>query len=78
MRIGFKQNSNFRNIYISVTKPGETLWETLEMPGETGETLCGTRGNVIGNGRKHVENCSLRGFLRYLVTSSQEDLYRFI
>ena len=48
------------------------------MPKETGETLCETRGSVGGNGRKHVGNCRLRGFLRHLVTSSQDDLYIFI
>ena len=48
------------------------------MPKKTGETLCEIRGNVRGNGMKHVGNCRLRGYLTHLVTSSQEDLYRFI
>ena len=48
------------------------------MPKKTGETLCEIRGNVRGNGMKHMGNCRLRGYLTHLVTSSQEDLYRFI
>ena len=42
---------------------------------ETGETLCETRANVIGNGGKHVGNCRLREFLGHLVTSFQAALY---
>ena len=48
------------------------------MPEETGERLCETWGNIRGSGRKHLGNCHLRGFLRHLVTSSQEDLHRFL
>ena len=43
------------------------------------------RGNTMsnmgkrrGNGRKHMRHCCLQGFLRHLVTSSHENLYRFI
>ena len=48
------------------------------MDKEIGEALSETRGNVSENGRKHMGHLSLRGFLRHLVTSSQEDMYRFI
>ena len=34
------------------------------------------RGNVRGNGGKHVGNCHLRGFLRYLGTSFQAQYRR--
>ena len=45
------------------------------MPEETGETLCETRGNVKGNGWKHISNSRLWGFLRHLVASIQADSY---
>ena len=38
----------------------------------------GNMGKRRGNGRKHMRHCCLQGFLRHLVTSSHENLYRFI
>ena len=37
-------------------KQGEAPGEIWEIPKETGETLGETRGNVWGNGGKHVGN----------------------